>query len=161
MKDVEVKGKKVMIPLKLKRFLDNRQKKGTADEKNAEDIALVGVDLGKADYYEWESPEALEAVYKWYFKNVIWKFWTITDIKIIAGGKRNFEKYRETEGYRNVIDWAMLMVEKSYENSIRKLGRTSDIFVIKQFGSWKDKNEIDLNVKKMIVMDNDDLEIVK
>lgn len=157
----EIVKKKVMLPINWKNYIEVKDSDSEVLKKNKESMSLIGLNLGEADVYEWEKPEDLQSVYKYYFKNVLWKHWTITDLKIIAGGKKNFEKYSKMPGFKEVIDWAMLMVERSYEQSIRYLGRTTDIFMLKQFGGWKDKKDLDINVKRMIVLDEKDSGLVQ
>ena len=84
---------------------------------------------------------------------------TITGLCLYLGiNKDTFYEYNKKDNYKQVVEMARLRVESSYELSLRKYGRTGDIFALKNFG-WKDKTEVEntgeqsLNVN-IKVMDN-------
>ena len=61
--------------------------------------------------------------------------------------KETFYNYSEKPEFKDIINKARLRIENSYELSLRKNGRTGDIFALKNFG-WQDKQEIEANVKQ-------------
>lgn len=71
---------------------------------------------------------------------------TVTGLCLFLGiNKDTFYEYAKKEEYKEAIDYARLKVENSYEISLRKNGRTADIFALKNFG-WKDKQEISAEI---------------
>ena len=54
--------------------------------------------------------------------------------------KETFYEYVKREEYKDILNRARLIVENSYEMSLRENGRTGDIFALKNFG-WVDKQE--------------------
>ena len=64
---------------------------------------------------------------------------TLTGLVLALGtNKTTLANYQRKPEYSELIDQAKLMIEHSYELSLRKRGRTSDIFALKNFG-WSDK----------------------
>ena len=55
--------------------------------------------------------------------------------------KDTLYEYAKKDEFKDIITNARLIVENSYEISLRKTGRTGDIFALKNFG-WKDQQEI-------------------
>lgn len=79
---------------------------------------------------------------------------TITGLCIYLGmNKDTFYEYAKREEYREIINMARLIVENSYEISLRKNGRTGDIFALKNFG-WVDKQEIESNNQGKVTIIN-------
>lgn len=79
---------------------------------------------------------------------------TITGLCIYLGmNKDTFYEYAKREEYREIINMARLIVENSYEISLRKNGRTGDIFALKNFG-WVDKQEIESNNQGKVTIVN-------
>lgn len=77
---------------------------------------------------------------------------TITGLCLSLGiNKDTFYEYAKREEYADVIEEARLIVENSYEISLRKNGRTGDIFALKNFG-WVDKQEIEADVKNDVTI---------
>ena len=80
-----------------------------------------------------------------YFKTTCDEEVTITGLCLYLGiNKDTFYEYAKRDDYKYVINQARLMVENSYELSLKKNGRAGDIFALKNFG-WKDKQEIESN----------------
>ena len=80
-----------------------------------------------------------------YFTNIEEEKITITGLCLTLGiHKDTFYEYAKNEDYKDIINEARTMVENSYELTLRKYGRTGDIFALKNFG-WKDKTEIETN----------------
>jgi hypothetical protein len=82
-----------------------------------------------------------------YFGNTPKEEWTITGVCLYCGmHKDTFYEYCKRDDYKDIFNRARLMVENSYELSLRKNGRAGDIFALKNFG-WSDKQEVEnLNV---------------
>lgn len=75
---------------------------------------------------------------------------TITGLCLHLGvNKDTFYEYAKREEFADIIEEARLCVENSYELSLRKNGRTGDIFALKNFG-WTDKQEISADVNSSI-----------
>ena len=71
---------------------------------------------------------------------------TITGLVLYLGfcDRKSFYDYEKKDLYGYTIKKARSRIEHSYEKSLRKDGRSGDIFALKNFG-WHDKQEIDLN----------------
>lgn len=79
---------------------------------------------------------------------------TITGLCLYLGiNKDTFYEYAKRDEYKEIINMARLIVENSYEISLRKNGRTGDIFALKNFG-WQDKTEIENENKSKITIIN-------
>ena len=77
---------------------------------------------------------------------------TITGLCLSLGiNKDTFYEYAKRDEYADVIEEARLIVENSYEISLRKNGRTGDIFALKNFG-WVDKQEIAADVNNDVTI---------
>ena len=64
---------------------------------------------------------------------------TLTGLVLALGtNKTTLANYQKKAEYSELINHSKLMIEHSYELSLRKRGRTSDIFALKNFG-WSDK----------------------
>ena len=73
-----------------------------------------------------------------YFKSVKEDEITITGLCLYLGiNKDTFYEYAKKNEYQDIINQARLIVENSYELSLRKNGKSGDIFALKNFG-WKD-----------------------
>ena len=94
-----------------------------------------------------KSPKDMQDLINDYFNSVEKETdLTITGLVLHLGfeSRQSFYDYEKKENYSYTIRTARLRIENSYEKSLRKDGRTGDIFALKNFG-WKDKSEIDLN----------------
>lgn len=88
-----------------------------------------------------DSAEELEKLVDEYFNNTEETKITITGLCLYLGlTKETFYEYARREEYKHILNRARLMVENSYEISLRENGRTGDIFALKNFG-WRDKVE--------------------
>ncbi len=89
------------------------------------------------------TPEEVEQKINEYFKITDKDEWTITGLCLHIGiNKDTFYEYVKLDEYMDATSKARLMVEHSYELSLRKNGRSGDIFALKNFG-WTDKQEIE------------------
>ena len=92
---------------------------------------------------KFETPQDLIDAINKYFESTPREEWTVTGLCLAIGTSKGvFNEYQEREGYKEIVAEAKLMVENSYEISLRKNGRSGDIFALKNFG-WKDKQEVD------------------
>ena len=88
-----------------------------------------------------ETPEQMENILNEYFKTTDENKITITGICLALGlDKSTFYDYEKREEYKDIVKQARMIVENSYEISLRENGRTGDIFALKNFG-WRDKIE--------------------
>lgn len=94
---------------------------------------------------KYETPDALAKVINEYFENTPLDQYTVTGVALTIGGKQLLQDYEEREDFKDIVLKAKLIVEHSYELSLRKRGRVGDIFALKNMG-WKDKQEIDQTV---------------
>lgn len=79
-----------------------------------------------------------------YFNSTLEQKITVTGLCLFLGiNKDTFYEYAKNEEFGDVITEARMMVENSYELSLRENGRTGDIFALKNFG-WKDKTESEI-----------------
>ena len=92
---------------------------------------------------KYQSSELLEKKISEYFENTKEDEITISGLCLyLKINKDTFYEYAKKPEFKEIISMARLMVEHSYELSLRKNGRTGDIFALKNFG-WKDKQEED------------------
>ncbi len=92
---------------------------------------------------KFKSPDDLAAAINDYLHETGFDERTITGLCLAIGtNKQVLNDYQERKGYKEIVDQAKLIVEHSYELSLRKHGRSGDIFALKNFG-WKDKQEVE------------------
>ena len=78
-----------------------------------------------------------------YFSSTPREEWTITGLALALETSRNtLCEYEGKDEFSNTIKKYKDMVENSYELSLRKHGKTGDIFALKNFG-WRDKQEVE------------------
>lgn len=93
---------------------------------------------------KFETPEILQQAVDKYFAETPQEQWTITGLALALGTDRGtLCNYGRRDEYANSIKIARLKVENAYELSLRKNGRTGDIFALKNFG-WRDQGNIDI-----------------
>jgi len=95
---------------------------------------------------KFETPEDLQKVVEQYFGDTEMDEYSVTGLALVVGSKQLIQDYEKREEYKGIIRRAKLIVENSYELSLRKNGRSGDIFALKNFG-WTDKQEHDVNIK--------------
>ena len=101
-----------------------------------------------------ETPEQMEKILNEYFETTDENKITLTGICLALNlDKSNFYEYEKREGYENIVKRARMIVENSYEISLRENGRTGDIFALKNFG-WTDKQEIESNAQGKVTIIN-------
>lgn len=88
-------------------------------------------------------PEELLEKVEQYFETTLTDEITITGLCLFLGiHKDTLYEYNKRDGFSDIVKMARLRVENAYEISLRKNGRTGDIFALKNFG-WTDKQEIE------------------
>jgi hypothetical protein len=93
---------------------------------------------------KWESVDEIEAVIAEYFKKTKIPKITLTGLCLALGtNKQTLANYEKKAEFKLTIEMAKLRIENAYELSLRKSGRTGDIFALKNFG-WKDKQETEI-----------------
>ena len=102
---------------------------------------------------KYETREQLEKRINKYFEEVSEEEITITGLCLYLGiNKDTFYEYAKRDEFRETINLARLIVENSYELSLRRNGRTGDIFALKNFG-WQDKMDIETKQEDGILKD--------
>ena len=93
----------------------------------------------------YKTPEEMKKVLDKYFSETPNDKLTITGIYLALGmTKETFYEYDKRPEFSKVTKEARMLVENSYELSLRKTGRTGDIFALKNFG-WHDKTETEIS----------------
>lgn len=68
--------------------------------------------------------------------------WTVSGLSLLFGSKKVLYDYRKRPAYKEIIDYALLKVEYSYEKMMKKQGGGAGyIFALKNFG-WKDTYDV-------------------
>lgn len=99
---------------------------------------------------KYETPEDFERMSDEYFDETPARQQTKAGWLIHMNMSRmDLHNYQNYEEFKDVVDRAMLRLEAKYELQLNELGRTADIFALKQYG-WVDKQEVDSNVKGSI-----------
>lgn len=92
------------------------------------------------------TPEEMIDILNKYFEETEESKITITGICLALNlDKSTFYDYEKRPEYKEIVREARMIVENSYEMSLRENGRTGDIFALKNFG-WKDKKEQDISL---------------
>lgn len=104
---------------------------------------------------KWQSPQELVELINNYLEATPFEEWSVTGLALTLGtSKQLLIDYQKREEFREVINEAKLLIEHSYELSLRKNGRTGDIFALKNF-DWRDRTEQDITSDgKPIIMDS-------
>ena len=90
---------------------------------------------------KWKSPDELSTIINDYLDRTPFEEITVTGLCLeIWASKQLLLDYEEREWFKEIISEAKMIIENSYELSLRKNGRTGDIFALKNFW-WKDKTE--------------------
>jgi len=94
---------------------------------------------------KWEKPEDLIAVLNKYFEETPMEEYTITGLALATGTSRQLlMDYQSRPEFKEIVNEAKLIIENAYEISLRKHGRSGDIFALKNFG-WTDRQEADFS----------------
>jgi len=85
-----------------------------------------------------------------YFEETEAMEFTITGLCLSIGtNKQVLLDYQKRPGYKEIVEEAKLIVENSYELSLRNNGKAGDIFALKNFG-WKDQQQIDHGITEKL-----------
>ena len=88
-----------------------------------------------------------------YFETAERGLYTITGLALALDTTRQvLINYEQKDEFIDTIKKYKSMIENDYELSLRKQGRSGDIFGLKNFG-WKDKSELDQNNKGNITIE--------
>lgn len=90
---------------------------------------------------KFESAEEIEKIANEYFETTKPEEWTITGLALALDTTRQtLVNYADKPEFVDTIKKLKTKVENQYEISLRKHGRSGDIFGLKNFG-WTDKTE--------------------
>lgn len=94
---------------------------------------------------KFKNVEELQTKIDLYFKKTLREELTITGLALeLDTSRRVLCDYEDNRPeFSNAIKKAKTMIENAYEISLRKYGRSGDIFALKNFG-WRDKQETDI-----------------
>lgn len=107
--------------------------------KKTKDICNCGRPL------KFKSVKELQKKIDRYFETATVGEYTITGLALALDTYRSvLIDYENRDEFSDAIKKAKTMIEQDYELSLRKSGRSGDIFGLKNFG-WKDKTEVDQN----------------
>lgn len=100
------------------------------------------------------TPAKLKPLIDEYFEITPFTEWTITGLVLHCRASRDlFCEYELRPEFSDIIKRAKMMVENSYEKSLRSGGNVAGaIFALKQFG-WRDKQEIDQRIEGNVGLD--------
>lgn len=98
---------------------------------------------GRPPFYE--TVEAMQEEIDKYFADTSDEEITVTGLALALGftSRAALLNYQEKEEFVNTVKKAKTKVENSYERSLRKNGRSGDIFALKNFG-WDDKQSLNI-----------------
>lgn len=106
---------------------------------------------------KFESPNELLAAINGYFASVPFKHYTVTGLALVVGSKQTLADYQDRDDYKAFVIQAKLIVEHSYEMSLRTDEKpVGAIFGLKNFG-WSDKLNLDHGGKVEIITIIDDI----
>lgn len=98
---------------------------------------------------KYKTNEELEKIIKEYFESRPEIEWTVTGLAMALDlDRKALIEYSEHDEFSYTIKKAKEKVQESYEKSLRKNGRTGDIFALKNFG-WTDKQEVESENKNI------------
>jgi len=92
---------------------------------------------------KFKSVEELQELADQYFADTPEVEWTITGLALALDTTRQtLINYEDKDEFLDTIKKYKTRVENAYEKSLRKYGRSGDIFGLKNFG-WKDRSEVE------------------
>ena len=93
---------------------------------------------------KFETADELRSAIQEYLDETSIENYTVTGLCLAIGtNKQVLLDYEKRIEYKDIVNEAKLIVENAYELSLRKNGRTGDIFALKNFG-WRDQGNIDI-----------------
>ena len=91
---------------------------------------------------KWETVQELEELINKYLDETPQDEYTITGLCLeLNTTRQTLINYQDKREFAEVINRAKSIIENAYEISLRKHGRSGDIFALKNFG-WRDNLEI-------------------
>lgn len=91
---------------------------------------------------KWKTPEEIKPIIDEYFETTPTERITLTGLCLaLDTNKQTLANYQDKKDFKHIIQMAKLRIEHAYELSLRKSGRSGDIFALKNFG-WDDKSEL-------------------
>lgn len=98
---------------------------------------------GRPPFYS--KPEELQALIDNYFKTALKGEYTITGLALALGlkSRQAIINYQDKPEFTDMIVEAKLRIEQDYEESLRKHGRSGEIFGLKNFG-WRDSQDVNM-----------------
>lgn len=94
---------------------------------------------------KWNNPQEMEPKIKKYFDETPIDEITLTGLCIaLDTNKQTLSDYQKKEDFKHLITMAKVKIENAYELSLRKHGRSGDIFALKNFG-WSDRQELEIS----------------
>ena len=97
--------------------------------------------------------ELIDAIQK-YLKDTKQEELTVTGLCLAIGTSRVvLDDYQKRDKYKDIVTEAKLIIENSYELSLRRRGRSGDIFALKNFG-WTDRSESDIKISGGLSLTN-------
>ena len=104
---------------------------------------------------KFQSVEEMQKMIEKYFKETPEDELTITGLALALDTDRHtLINYGNRDEFFHTIKKAKTRIENSYEKSLRKNGRTGDIFALKNFG-WQDRQEVEQVSSNRVVICND------
>ena len=103
----------------------------------------------------WEKPEDIENIIHKYFEETPDDEITLTGLCLALNtNKQTIANYQEKPEFKHLLEMSKLRIENAYEKSLRKNGRSGDIFALKNFG-WTDRQEVEMsgNINKPITVE--------
>lgn len=92
---------------------------------------------------KFDSPEQMQSLIDSYFNETLPEEITLTGLCLaLDTNKQTLANYQARPEYKHILEIAKLKIENAYEKSLRKNGRSGDIFALKNFG-WTDKQELE------------------
>ena len=90
------------------------------------------------------TPQSLRKIITDYFRTTPQEEYTVTGLALKIGSRQLIQDYEKREKFSEIIKEAKLIVENAYELSLRKSGKSGDIFALKNFG-WRDQKDVKLD----------------
>lgn len=92
---------------------------------------------------KFKNSKELAYVINKYFKDNNFEEYSVTGLALCIGSKQLLADYGKRPKYKDIVAEAKLIIEHSYELSLRKTGGAHNIFALKNFG-WADKIDMDV-----------------
>ena len=99
---------------------------------------------------KWESPEQIRDIIDNYFEDTPDEQITLTVLCLaVDTNKQTIANYQDKPEFKHMLEMAKMKIEHAYEKSLRKNGRSGDIFALKNFG-WTDRMDVAADVTAKI-----------